>query len=333
MKTPLQSTIARRTSVTITRATITRASFALCLLPTLFAADATAIRLQAAEHTVFSDNFTSGSGTTLPNWYRVGSATKPSIQSGIGATPFSGNTLLFSYSKAALVACFDAVTLQNAGDYIEVSYDLYYTTLQTQRTTGAMLGLYDSASTRPSADYTGDAGAYASFPALLKDDRGYSVYKALDTVDHTYGSAVHADLFLLGNTNGFAPLRFSANNTLVEAKDTTSAIAVNTAYSISLKIAVAANGADLDITYSFSGHSVAGTFTKTVPAAEVLTKTFDQIGINLWGGDYAGSGYLDNVLVTTNIAAVPEPSTYALILGSFLPLTGTARRLKAHAAK
>ena len=89
---------------------------------------------------------------------------------------------------------------------------------------------------------------------------------------------------------------------------TGSSIALNTPSSLSLNITLAANGTDLTVTSTYGNHSQ----TRTLTGADVLTKTFDEIGINLWGGDYSASAMLDNVFVTSNVSTSIPPGAAEL---------------------
>ncbi|HEY9249807.1 MAG TPA: hypothetical protein VIO38_11770 [Rariglobus sp.] len=229
----------------------------------------------------------------MTQWKRVGSATKPTITTD-NTAPLSGNVMLSEFGKVATVAYFPAVTLQNPGDYIKVRCNVRYASKQATNTTGPTLALYDSKGTQLAADHTGAADGV--LPASLTDDRGYKAYKSFETA---------SDLVLYRNHLGFAPLRFTTLNPSVSSIGTGSTITLNTVYTLSLKIELAANGYDLLITSTFGSFAL----IKTVAGTDVLTKTFDEIGVNLWGGDYSSSGVMDNVTVTTNRPAIPAGTT------------------------
>ena len=245
-----------------------------------------------AERVLFNDDFTGG----MTQWKRVGSATKPTITTD-NTTPLSGNVMLSSFGKVATVAYFPSITLQNPGDYILARCDLRYASKQSANTTGPSLALYDSKGTQLTADHTGPADG--TLPASLTDDRGYKAYKSFQTAN---------DLILFENHLGFAPMRFNALNPTLHSVGTGSTIALNTVYAMSLRIELAANGYDLVITSTFGGSSQ----THTVAGTDVLTKTFDEIGVNLWGGDFPSSAVMDNVVVTTNRPIIPADTTSSL---------------------
>src|SRR5690606_30928695 len=158
------------------------------------------------------------------------------------------------------------------------------TAKQSTNTTGPTLALYDSQGTELTADHTGAADG--TLPTSLTDDRGYKAYKSFQTAN---------DLILFKNHLGFAPLRFGSLNPSLNTVSTGTGIALNTVHSLALRIELAANGDDLLITSTFNGSSQ----TRTVTGADVLTTSFDEIGINLWGGDFSGTASLDNVVVFT----------------------------------
>src|SRR5690606_5993139 len=158
------------------------------------------------------------------------------------------------------------------------------------------LALYDSKGTQHTADHTGPADG--TLPASLTADRGYKADKSFQTPN---------DLILFENHLGVAPLRFNALNPTLHSIGTGTTITLNTAYAMSLRIELAANGYDLVITSTFGGSSQ----THTVAGTDVLTRTFDEIGVNLWGGDFPASAVMDNVVVTTNRPDIPANTTSA----------------------
>ncbi|WP_157837035.1 PEP-CTERM sorting domain-containing protein [Geminisphaera colitermitum] len=245
----------------------------------------------SAQTKLIDENFSNGFPA---DWSRIGPASQPTVESG---------ELRWSYAPTAVAANFTSVTLANANDYIEASYSVRYTTLNVAGTvtTGASLALYNSNGTPVTVNAT--------------DDKGYKAYKAFD-VGAAGVPATANDLALFSN-NQFSQLRWSsAGNTEIAGVASGSPTALNTTYSIGLRIERLANDG-LSITYSFGALSK----THTVVSTSVLTYTFDEISLNLFAGDNPGVGFLDNVLVTTNVGgAIPEPSTYALILSAALAL-------------
>ncbi len=282
------------------------ATLGLCLLP-LLSPDA------HAQTTVFSDDFSGSATGALENFYRVGASSLTVVTNDTDS--LNGNTLRWGPSaKVAVLANFGSVTLTNPGDYIMASYDILFTTAPGTLNTGPSLALYDSKGTVLTADHTGAADG--AMPATLTDDRGYKAYKSFNTT---------GDFTLFENSAGFAPMRFTtaSRNTALETTDTGSGIALNTVYSVSLRIELAANSTDLDVTYSFGGL----TETYSIAGTSVLTKTFDELGINNAAADQGGTTFLDNVLVTTNAVVIPEPSAFAILLGgAFLSIAVCARR-------
>lgn len=281
----------------------------MCLLPVFS-------QSTHAQTTVFADDFSTSATGALDNFYRVGASALTVVTNDTGS--LDGNTLRWGPSaKVAVLANFGSVTLANPGDYIQASYDILFTTAAGTLNTGPSLALYDSGGTVLTEDYTGAADG--AMPVTLTDDLGYKVYKSFNTT---------GDFTLFKNTAGFAPMRFTSGsrNTALETTDTGSAIALNTVYSVSLRIELAANSTDLDVTYSFGGL----TETYSISGTDVLTKTFNELGINNAAADQGGTTFLDNVLITTNTTSIPEPSAAALLFGgaSLLIVGCTRRRLR-----
>lgn len=261
--------------------------FSLCLLPL-------AGGVAQAQVTLLNENFNSYANTETPTgWYNVGAGT-PSALDG---------QLRWSFIRPAAVTSFQSLTLANAGDYIQASFDVRYTTAPTSSavTTGPSLALYDSGGNPVSASTT--SGSVAGHV-------GYKAYKAFGVT-----GTVPND-FVLFRDNALSRDRYG--NTVLEQQASGTTIALNTTYSVSLNIERQANS-DLLITYSFGALSE----SYTVSSVSGIY-TFDTIGINLFAGDFPGVGFLDNVLVTTN--AIPEPSAYALLVGGFASLVVIGRR-------
>ncbi len=262
------------------------AMFGLCLLPLVGG-------VAQAQTTLLDEDFTGYSNDAVPSgWYNVGSVNPPTVQDG---------QLRWSYMRPVQVTSFDSVTLANPGDYIEASFDVRYTAAPSQVTTGPSLALYNSGGAPVSASTTSSSVA---------GHVGYKAYKAFGVT-----GAVPND-FVLFRDNALSRDRYG--NAILEQQASGTTIALNTTYSVSLNIGRQANS-DLLVTYSFGNL----TETFTVSSASGIY-AFDTIGINLFAGDYPGIGFLDNVLVTSN---VPEPSSYALLFGgASLLIVGCARR-------
>ncbi len=264
------------------------AMLGLCLLPL-------AGGVAQAQTVLLNENFNSYTNDAVPTgWYSIGTTTNPpKVQDG---------QLRWSFIRPADVASFQSVTLENAGDYIQASFDVRYTTAPTAVTTGPSLALYNSGGVPVAASTAGTSVA---------GHVGYKAYKAFDVT-----GSVPND-FVLFRDNALSRDRYS--NTVLKQQASGSTIALNTVYSVSLNIERQANS-DLLITYSFGNL----TQSHTVAAASAIY-TFDEIGINLFAGDFPGVGFLDNVLVTTS--SIPEPSAYALLFGgASILLTACARR-------
>lgn len=285
---PVLGTFPRRKCLSVA------AALGLCLLPLLS-------QSTHAQNTVFSDDFSTSASGALDNFYRVGASSLTVFTNDTGS--LSGNALRWGPgAKMAVLANFGSVTLTNPGDYIMASYDILFTSAPGMLNTGPSLALYNSNGTVLTEEYTGAADD--AMPATLTDDLGYKVYKSFNTT---------GDFTLFENSAGFAPMRFASGsrNASLETTDSGSGIVLDTVYSVSLRIELAANSTDLDVTYSFGGL----TETYSISGIDVLTKTFNEIGINPAAGDQGGTSFIDNVLITTNTTNIPEPSSYALLLG------------------
>lgn len=285
---------------TYARILIKTAVFGLCLLP--LAASTTYAQ------TVLNENFNTTANGSLPtDWYRIGGTTaNPAALDG---------ELRWGYAFRAVVTTFDTVTLAKAGDFITASFDARYTTAAPSPvTTGASLALYNS---------SGGSAVTADTASVTVDGHvGYKAYKAFGVT-----GALPNDFVLYANSK-LSLSRFTSNTgaTVLQEQATGQTIALNTSYTLSLKIERKTND-DLLISYSFGNNPSA---SYTVAAASVSTYTFDEIAINLFAGDNPTVGFLDNVLVETNVGAVPEPATVAFMMaaGMFLFVVVSRRTIR-----
>ncbi len=275
------------------------AVFGLCLLPL-------AGGVAHGQTVLLNENFNSYANNAIPTgWYSIGTTTNPPT--------VQGGELRWSYIRPADVTSFQSVALVNAGDYIQASFDVRYTVAPTSSavTTGPSLALYNSGGNPVTASTTSTSVA---------GHVGYKAYKAFGVTE-----TVPND-FVLFRDNALSRDRYS--NTVLKQEASGATIALNTTYSVSLNITRQANN-DLQISYTFGNL----TGNHTVVAASAIY-TFDEIGINLFAGDFPGIGFLDNVLVTTNVSVIPEPSASAILLGaaSILLVGCTRRRVRSCAS-
>jgi hypothetical protein len=254
----------------------------------------------SAQVTLVNDGFTDGGRTD-------GADTGDIAWSSLGAAGQTGNTVVvahadFTSGKAfrftstsgnnVAVGNFSAVTLAVVGDYIEFSVQMRFT--GTLGTAGPMIGLFDSKGTYQAVD-----GFGATNFTAVADDVGYKSIKSIPNSTND---------FVIKSQNATASFS-SANGATLTTGTSGGAIAVNTLYSMSFRVELLA-GDQLSISSTFNGSSLVPTTTSA------LTKTFDEAIFSASGGA-SGNGTVDfsNLLITTNVSPVPEPSTYAAFCG------------------
>jgi hypothetical protein len=253
----------------------------------------------SAQVTLVNDGFTDGVRTNGADtgdiaWYSLGAGGQTGNTVVANGNFTSGQAFRFSSTSGNNVAVgnFSAVTLAVVGDYIEFSVQMRFT--GTLGTAGPMIGLFDSKGTYQTADGFGST----NFTAVA-DDVGY---KSIKSIPNSTNDVV------IKSQNATASFS-SANGTTLTTGSSEGAIAVNTLYSMLFRVELLA-GDQLSITSSFNGGAA-------VPATTgALTKTFDEAIFSASGGAN-GNGTVDfsNLLITTNVSPVPEPSTYAVFCG------------------
>lgn len=223
-------------------------------------------------------------------------------------SPLNGNALYFANysSNSTMVAGFSSVTLAKPGDWIQLSMNYRYTTTPTG-TSSAILGLYNDSGTPVTQNHLGERNE-------ISNDVGYQAVKSA-----TSGTDDLTLKKLVGGNNYYY---ITAGTQLGSATSTDvapSSLLLTSVYTLTLKITLADNGADLlmDIIYSAPGGVTVNSTQQVLTSANVVTKTFNEVGIS-----FSGNAYADNIEVTTN---VPEPASLSVIACGALLLL--ARRL------
>jgi hyaluronate lyase len=270
--------------------------------------------------TSIDDPFTDGSrsnstgGDVLGGvWYQGRNAITPNQltvandPTGIG----TGNAmqLVPSADSHKVLAFFSPITLANAGDGIEVTFDYRFTTAPASLNAGFRVGLFTSNGTRQTAD----AGASTT----RIDDKGYMVRTNLD-------SSV-ADTAIVGEPAGDDILGGNGQITAVGTSAGTSANSGTSKHSMIFRITRQANG-DLTFVGQIDGHSPA---VGTHGAASAITYSFDEFAFGFAGTGYRPTILVDNVVIRSLTAApvvvLTSPASEAVFAApSLLHLTATA---------
>ncbi len=269
---------------------------------------------------VNSDSFTDGSRSNTTGgdalggvWYHTQTNAAPSQltvvddSAGIG----SGNAmqLIPSADSHKALTFFSTITLANAGDGIEVSFDYRFATAPTSLGNGFRIGLYNSVGTRQSTD--------TSTTTTRNDDKGYMVRTNL-------GSAV-ADTAIVGEPAGDDILGGAGQITAVGTIAGLSANSGTSKHSMIFRITRQANG-DLAFFGQIDGQSPA---VGTHAAASAISYAFDEFAFGFAGASYRPSILVDNVVIhpvtAAPIVVLTAPASDALFASpSVLHLTATA---------
>lgn len=235
------------------------------------------------EYVLLRDNYIDGN---MDDWFRVGQTQPTIVQANM--PPIENFAMGWSWSNAAVLKNFDSVTLENTSDFVELKIDISYLAIRSGFETGLKLALYDSQDSKllNNTDI---------ITPELKDDVGYALYKRVD--------ADRSDLMLHGNTE-FNKKLGDRSYSVLDTGTTFMKPKTNTAYEASIKITRLQTGG-LWILLSFDGNLV----SHIVPVEDVLTYTFDQVGVHPFFNEYSNKAIIDNVEITSNIPPNSPPIT------------------------
>jgi hypothetical protein len=223
-------------------------------------------------------------------WYALNShpgGAPPGVISVADAPPLDGKVLHFigGSSNSLIVGAIPPVTLARPGDCVQVKVDYRYR-VAPQNPGATFIGLFDDNGSPVAQNELGSQ-------TQITGDKGYKIVK----------TQAGADLGVYAVTIGGSPASpfFSGGTSLAPATDTTIVPKESTTavYTLTLKLTLAPNGDDLQVDGSFA-QAGGGTFAigqVTIPAAQVLTRTFNQVVISPSTGG-AGGIDVDNVEVT-----------------------------------
>jgi len=281
-------------------------SFHTCLLAALGVGVLSAAAVPAA--TMYSDDFSSA---TIVNpgdpvevssslgWHAQDSSVDLSINSEI-----DGNSLGFvSSSRNRLVNGFlpDAVTLGEVGDYIQVTFDVFYPSAVDDRD-GFEFGFVDSNGTTVEPD--------GSVSGTFADDLGFNGAVNMNVPASPENDGIAAEINGETGDNNLGRISIVANPDVSTAADTLALRLTRVADADS-------DGSD-DIEITVSGDLINGG-SATRSDDDPNTFTFDAVLFRL-AGDPDGGGPLtnqgpvsfDNVVVESNVV-IPEPGVLGLL--------------------
>jgi hyaluronate lyase len=247
---------------------------------------------------VVSDPFTDGSRTNTTGgdplglvWYMGqtwGTLTVADDSAGIG----TGNALLLTPTAAwaKALAYFGPVALTNPGDSVSLSFNFRFTAPPTNIAAGLRVGLYNSMGTRQTTDAV-DTGVPG--PGDRSDDVGYGFQTNpgtnLATGLNVYSEAAGNDIL-----GGSAPSQTSNTGTA----GTSFASGTNTHFAL-FQIALQPSGGLALTAYLDNGLAASG----SIPAASVLTNTFDEVAFEEGGSGWWAPLFIDNLNIVTTSAS------------------------------
>jgi len=253
----------------------------------------------AAQTTLLNDTFSDGSFadqnlTSSAQW----------LNSSTSGISLSNGTLSVTAGRHALAYFTPSGSTQalDVGDSISVSLDITFSSVGNA-SGGFRVGLFDSnGSTRPSAN--GDNTSFTN----------YNGYIFTSTLDSSTSNSLTLRERATGNNGALlsttaSPLYATAGS---GGGPTGQTLATGITYSLNYTIS-RTDSTTLSHTFYLTGGSLIG-FTNTFADPTASTTEFDAFAI-LSTSTNGSSFAIDNVAITYTAAAIPEPSTYAMILG------------------
>ncbi len=273
-----------------------------------------AIALPTASHAqvvVLNDTFEDGRTNDVPNtldagWFLRFTNANLSLGTGADATIGTGDALVYTANGAVAslitgVMSTSATLGSNINDAVILTLDFHFTGGIANNTAGFRLGLFNSNGTTTTADNSAapdnDIGYFGTFGTGTTP--GVGIYEQANTNTRPGNSL---------NTAGFTTVGTDAT---VGINDTTSK------HSAEFQI-IRLSATDIGLRLYYDGSLVASRNDSSISAT-----SFDSVIIN--PGIAGVSFNIDNVLVQT--AVIPEPSTFAMLLGGFGMLALLRRRL------
>jgi hypothetical protein len=284
-----------------------------------------------AQTTVLSDTF--GSDTLNPasyvnptststTWDTTGNKTTTTSSISAGNL-IQGTVSTGSVTEADALFTTSPITLGSSGQYVQVQYTFTGTSLSASAGY-TLVGLFDSNGSKPLTGLTNYAtvGGFAGGVTGWTGYNGGLAVASGSSSDKVYARPTQAvatynqDLLYggLGTAYG-SPVQVGTSNS------TKPALADSTQYTVTYKVAYTSPTADT-VTYNiYSGVGTGGTDLLTgteIQSSGNVTTVFDGVSVGFYNKSAASTSIdIQDVIVTTNVSIVPEPATYALLLGVF----------------
>jgi hypothetical protein len=247
---------------------------------------------------ILQEGFDGAPGDTNPTFYTgnySSQGTEPTLVVAPESTGISGTAQKFyggSYNSIE-VATVSPVTLSHPGDFI--SFTVNYASGSAPAAGTDQIGILNYNNTLLTGDFMGVAGnSY--------DDFGYLVSKNIGTGQTTNDVTLKKENATPGGSPTTLGGIISPSTTNLATVSSNISGSVTTLNTVSLTLTLAPNGTDINASYTFDGF----TTSFLISGANVSTYTFDEITFTP-SDNSSTTAYVDNYLVTTNVAPVPEP--------------------------
>jgi len=298
----------------------------------------------SAQTAVLTDNFSGDSldpvsyvnpTSTSTTWDSIGN--KTTVTSSLSSGLNLGTAGTGSVIEAAALFTTSPITLAASGDYVKLTYTFSATGIATSN--GYLLsGLFNSGGSTPltgltnyttAGGFAGGVSGWTGYNAGVGAVAGSSSSKMFARPAEALATS-NQDLIYGGLGSAYAsPVQIAGSNS------TRAALADSTTYTFAYEISLDSS-LNTVISYNlYSGASEGGTLLLSntgTQATGTVTNTFDALALGFYNKASASSSVTyTNVSVVTNVSAVPEPSTYALIAGVVM-LAGAAMRRRFTAA-
>src|ERR1700677_1503646 len=315
-----------------------------------------------AQGTFFSDDFADGSTINNVSSPTADSTSYDFASSKTGVESISGSGLTFGLSSATTSGFVEAqalftttpLTLGTTGDYVDLTYTFTDTTgnlIAGGPNSAIFTGLYQSGGVAPYSISGGGSGHPVALSTTAGSSfatggtalwQGYvgnilmSGTPSIYTRPQQTGGTTSANQDLIGNGFGGGTYVNNPGSTVGSATvlATSVALTAGDVYTVDYHLTLSSPG---NITVSddlFSGAGTGGTEIQSVTTTGTLTtSTFDGLAVGIRNSGTSLNPQMDinQITVTSDIQAVPEPGTFVLFGGglSFLSLAWRRRQPRA----